>query len=367
MKVALPPLAPLPERKPDVPAPSSVSSSSTGAASGGSFQSALAEVQPVVRGRLANGQKVPPLPATKPEAPIQLADGTRVPFPARKPDAAPGAAATTTAASGTQSTVIGAALANSPAAGRVVLAAQQVAGLSGHSFTAILAQATQESGLDPAARNRSSSAAGPFQFLERTWLDLFRRHGSAYGQGELASAIQSRNGIPSVKDPAVRRQILALRHDVDLSAGMAARYLSEGRDRLEERLKRPVSETESRIAYVLGVGGAAKLLRAAESSPRAAAAELLPAAARSNRGLFYDRATGRALTASETVARLTRRMDTDQKEMFERIAQAAEPRVRLDGGPSPLSSFQSAALGGTAGMDADGASEYENGDGNPFG
>lgn len=354
MKVALPPLVPIPERKPDVPA----SPSATGAATGGSFQSALADAQPLPRGRLANGQKVPPLPATKPEAPIQLADGTRVPFPARKPDAATAVA---------QSTVIGAALANSPAAGQVVLAAQQVAGLSGHSFTAILAQATQESGLDPAARNRSSSAAGPFQFLERTWLDLFRRHGAAYGQGELASAIQSRNGIPSVKDPAVRRQILALRHDVDLSAGMAARYLSEGRDRLEERLKRPVSETESRIAYVLGVGGAAKLIRAAESSPRAAAAELLPAAARSNRGLFYDRATGRELTASETVARLTRRMDTDQKEMFERIAQAAEPRLRLDGGPSPLSSFQSAALGGTAGMDADGAAEYENGDGNPFG
>ncbi|QCO17323.1 lytic transglycosylase domain-containing protein (plasmid) [Azospirillum brasilense] len=363
MKVALPPLAPIPERKPDVPA----SPPATGAVPGGSFQSALAEAQPVPRGRLANGQKAPPLPTMKPEAPIQLADGTRVPFPLRKPDAAPGGAATTVAAAGTQSTVIGAALANSPAAGQVVLAAQQVAGLSGHSFTAILAQATQESGLDPAARNRSSSAAGPFQFLERTWLDLFRRHGSAYGQGELASAIQSRNGIPSVKDPAVRRQILALRHDVDLSAGMAARYLSEGRDRLEERLKRPVSETESRIAYVLGVGGAAKLIRAAESSPRAAAAELLPTAARSNRGLFYDRASGRALTASETVARLTRRMDTDQKEMFERIAQAAEPRVRLDGGPSPLSSFQSAALGGTAGMDADGAAEYENGDGNPLG
>ncbi|CAO3430239.1 lytic transglycosylase domain-containing protein [Azospirillum argentinense] len=355
MKVALPPLAPIPERKPDVPA----SPSTTGAATGGSFQSALADAQPVPRGRLANGQKVPPLPATKPEAPIQLADGTRVPFPARKPEAAATAVA--------QSTVIGAALANSPAAGQVVLAAQQVAGLSGHSFTAILAQATQESGLDPAARNRSSSAAGPFQFLERTWLDLFRRHGAAYGQGELASAIQSRNGIPSVKDPAVRRQILALRHDVDLSAGMAARYLSEGRDRLEERLKRPVSETESRIAYVLGVGGAAKLIRAAESSPRASAAELLPSAARSNRGLFYDRASGRELTASEAVARLTRRMDTDQKEMFERIAQAAEPRVRLDGGPSPLSSFQSAALGGTAGMDADGAGEYENGDGNPLG
>lgn len=258
-----------------------------------------------------------------------LADGTRVPLPGRKP--------------GVPEAALPAALPGADtAAGRILLASQQVAGLSGHSFTAILAQATQESGLNPAARNSSSSAAGPFQFLERTWLDLFRRHGAAYGQGELAGAIESRNGIPSVRDPATRRRILDLRHDVDLSAGMAARYLGEGRERLERRLNRPVTEAESRIAYVMGAGGAAKLIRAAERTPQASAAELLPAAAKANHNLFHDRATGRALTAAETVGRLTRRMEIDQKALFERIAQAAEPRQRLDGGPSPLGAFRSA-------------------------
>lgn len=336
MKVAQPPFAPIPERKPD-----SAGRPASGDGAAASFRDALADAQPLPRGRLANGQKAPPPPAQKPEAPILLADGTRVPFPARKPGAGDGSA-------------LSAAMAGNPDAGRVVLAAQQVAGLSGHSFTAILAQATQESGLNPSARNRSSSAAGPFQFLERTWLDLFRRHGAAYGQGELAGTIQSRNGIPSVKDAATRRKILDLRQDVDLSAGMAARYLSEGRERLAKRLDRPVSETESRIAYVMGAGGAAKLIRAAESSPSATAAELLPAAAKSNRNLFYDRSSGRALTASETIARLTRRMETDQKEMFALIAQAAEPRRRLDGSPSPFNPFQSAGLPGGPG-NGDGA------------
>ncbi|WP_448207223.1 lytic transglycosylase domain-containing protein [Azospirillum sp. sgz302134] len=333
MKVAQPPLAPIAERKPDAPPRPNVADDA-----GPSFQDLLAQSQPVPRGRLGNGQKAPPAPVQKPEAPIQLSDGTRVPFPGRKPEAEDSAASPT-------------ALASRAEAGRVVLAAQQVAGLSGHSFTAILAQATQESGLNAMAKNRSSSAAGPFQFLERTWLDLFRRYGAAYGQGELASAIQSRNGIPSVADPALRKKILDLRQNVDLSAGMAARYLADGRERLESRLKRPVTETESRIAYVMGVGGAAKLIRASESTPRASAAELLPSAAKSNRNLFYDRSSGRELTASETISRLTRRMETDQKQMFEAIAQAAEPRQRLDGSPSPLSSFQSAALPGGAADD----------------
>lgn len=306
MKVAQPTIAPLPERKPDPAA-----AAAQAPASGPSFQNVLA------------GAQRPP--ARKPEPPVMLADGQKAPpVPGRKPDAPPAFETT--------------------AAGRITLATQQVAGISGHSFTAILAQATQESGLNPAAKNKTSSAAGPFQFLERTWLDLFRRHGSAYGRGDLARQIESRNGIPVVKSAEARREILELRHDVDVSAGMAARYLSEGRDRLEKRLKRPATEVESRIAYVMGVGGAAKLIRAAESNPRAEAAELLPSAAKANRNLFFDRASGRALTASETVARLTNRMETDQREMFAAIARADEQRRKLDGSPSPLNPFQTADI-----------------------
>lgn len=311
MKVVDPSTAPIPGRKPEPPAP---------AAMGPSFQAVLSE-----SGTL-------PVPARKPEIPpVRIANGQSVPPPpGRKPDAPPPVET-----------------AEDAAAKSIVLASQQVAGLSGHSFTAILAQATQESGLNPAAKSRTSSAAGPFQFLERTWLHLFRQHGAAYGLGDLARQIDLRDGVPVVKNAAVRQQILAMRHDVDIAAGMAARYLSEGRDNLAARLKRPVTETESRIAYVMGVAGAAKLIRAAEKQPDVAAASLLPAAAKANGPLFYERGTGRALTAQETVARLSRRMETDQRELFAAIDRADQKRMVIDGSPSPLNPFQSVDSGET--------------------
>lgn len=297
MKVAQFPLAPVPDRKPDAP-PAAAGTAGAG------FQAVFAEVQ-----------KGGPVPGRKP--------------------AVPAAAATD--------------------AQRIVQASRQVAGLSGHSFSAILAQATQESGLNPAARNRSSSAAGPFQFLERTWLDLFRRHGSAYGLGDLARQVENRNGLPVVKSAAARKQILDLRHDVDVSAGMAARYLAEGRARLEKRLKRPATEAESRIAYVMGVGGAAKLIRTAETSPGTIAADVLPGAAKANHNLFHDRASGRALNVRETVARLTNRMENEQREMFAAIAKAGEQPMPLDGGASsPLSPFRMTGVQDGADDDATG-------------
>ncbi len=328
MKVGQSPVPPVPERKPEPPP------AKPATAEDGAFAKAMAAAAPLPARkpeppiRLANGQSAPPPPGRKPDASVAAA-----PLPARKPDA---------------QTVESAPLPDrkpdapdplSTPAARIALASQQVAGLSGHSFVAILAQATQESGLDPNAKSRTSSAAGPFQILERTWLDLFRRHGSAYGLGGLAQQIEVRNGVPVVKDKETRKQILDLRHDVDIAAGMAARYLAEGRASLEKRLKRDVTEAESRLAYIMGVGGASALIRAAERTPNVSAAQLLPAAAKANHNLFHDRATGRALTAEETVARLIRRMEIDQREMFAAIGRAPEPR-QLDGGPSPFNPFR---------------------------
>ena len=325
---------PLPERKPDVPA------TNTAADDSGAFQRALSASNSAPR-------KLPPLPAAKPVIPgltMALADDASTdataarqptpPLPGHKPLPNLGQAGKLVLAS-----------ADSEDAANIIRASQQVAGLSGHSFASLLAQATQESGLNASVRNKTSSAAGPFQILERTWLDLFRRHGAAYGHGEVASKIQSRNGIPSVADPAVRRQILDLRHDVDISAGMAARYLAEGRERLEKRLNRPVTEAESRLAYVMGVGGASKLIRASDSGSKVAASELLPSAAKANKSLFHDRSSGRALTAAEVVTRMTRRMEADQKDMFALMARAADPRQRLDDHSSPMGAFQVTDLG----------------------
>ena len=283
-----------------------------------------------------------PVPGRKPDAaaatPPANFEQAASPTPGRKP-AAPAAVSLALAEAGGGPR--NAVMTRGQAAERIKAASQQVAGLSGHSYRTILAQATQESGLNPNAKSKTSSAAGPFQFLERTWLDMFRRHGAAYGMGDLADKIQVRDGVPTVKDPALRKRILDLRHDVDISAGMAARLLSEGRGRLEQRLKRPVSETESRLAYVFGVGGALTLIRAAEKNPDKPAADLLPGAAKANRPLFYDRKTGEALSVAETLQRLQRKMNVDQRDMFAAIDDASG-RLRLDGGASPFGAFQTA-------------------------
>ncbi|WP_207480709.1 transglycosylase SLT domain-containing protein [Arenibaculum pallidiluteum] len=219
------------------------------------------------------------------------------------------------------------------------------AGAAGHSFSTLLAQATQESGLNPKARNPKSTATGAFQFVERTWLDMVRRHGAAHGLGELAAAITVKDGAPVVKDASLRSRILALREDPQLSASMAGRYLSESRAALSRRLGREVSETEGRIAYVLGPTGAAKLLQAAVRTPDRPAAEILPAAARANRPLFHDR--GRVLGAAETVARLKQRMEADATRVADLVP--AEPESAGDGaGPAGGNPLLLAQENGTA-------------------
>lgn len=254
---------------------------------------------------MAADPRLTPLPVKKPAVP-----GTtwQQPVPARKPGAD---FASTLAA--TENPVPGRKPAAAAASGEepVIGAIRSVAGLSGHSFAALMSQADQESGLDVKARNRKSTATGPFQFIERTWLDLVRRHGSSFGLGDTANKITMVNGAPTVRDPALRKQILALREDPNISAGMAARYLSEGKERLGKMLGRPASAIEGRIAYIMGPNGAARLISAAEKTPGAAARDVLPSAAAANRNLFHDK-RGHALSAADVVNRLTRRMTADQ-------------------------------------------------------
>ncbi|HSK38864.1 MAG TPA: lytic transglycosylase domain-containing protein [Arenibaculum sp.] len=287
-----------------------------------------AKPQPPLPGRkpMAAAVPVPPAPGRKPAIPVQQAGLATAPLPGRKPEAPE---------------------APPSDAERLGEAIRSVAGLSGHSFSTLLAQATQESGLDLKAKSRTSSAAGPFQFIERTWLDMIRRHGAAYGIGDLARAVLVRDGAPTVRDPDLRRRILDLREDPHLSAGMAARYLAEGREALSRKLKRPVSEIESRIAYVMGVGGAAKLLNAAKRTPDTPARDLLPHAARANRPLFHDE-TGRVLGAGEMVARLTRRMEADELRLGSLPDAAPHRHDGLPGVPAALLFAQEAGGAETA-------------------
>ncbi|WP_295527406.1 transglycosylase SLT domain-containing protein [Novosphingobium sp. Chol11] len=65
--------------------------------------------------------------------------------------------------------------------GEVHGAIARAAEATGVDFNYLLAQARIESGLNPAARAATSSAAGLYQFTGGTWMETLGRHGADYG------------------------------------------------------------------------------------------------------------------------------------------------------------------------------------------
>ena len=174
--------------------------------------------------------------------------------------------------------------------GRVASAIQLAAARTGVDFSYLFSQARIESGLNPNARARTSSATGLFQFIDQTWLGTVKRHGAAHGLGWAADAIQrTPSGRYHVADPAARRAILDLRRQPEAASAMAAEFASDNQQYLEGRLGRPVESVDLYLAHFLGPAGAARFLRAHDSNPNASAAGILPSAARANRWVFFNR------------------------------------------------------------------------------
>lgn len=170
----------------------------------------------------------------------------------------------------------------------VVSAIRSAADRTGINFDYLYHQARLESGLNPAAAARTSSARGLFQFLDQTWLATVSRHGAAHGLGWAASAIsRGGNGRFAVADPETRQRILNLRNDPAAASAMAGAFARDNRDYLAERLGRPIQAIDLYIAHFLGPAGAANFLSALATNPGQSAAQLMPAAAAANRPIFY--------------------------------------------------------------------------------
>lgn len=162
---------------------------------------------------------------------------------------------------------------------------------SGVSFDYLLNQAKMESGFNPAAKAPTSSASGLYQFTRQTWLSTIRAHGADHGLGWAADAItRGPGGKLSVRDPALRDSILALRNDPQTASSMAAEFASDNRDYLVQQLGRDPTAGDLALAHFLGAEGASRFLSAAAADPDASAAPLFPEAAAANRSIFYDSA-----------------------------------------------------------------------------
>lgn len=161
---------------------------------------------------------------------------------------------------------------------------------SGVSFDFLLATARRESALKPDAQASTSSARGLFQFVDQTWLRMMRSEGA-------------------VAETADRTSVLALRDDPAVSARMAAALARQNRDGLSTALGREPTQGELYIAHFLGLSGAAKLIRAVETTPAASAAALFPEAARANRSIFHG--AGGARSVSQVYAGLVKGFSTE--------------------------------------------------------
>lgn len=198
-------------------------------------------------------------------------------------------------------TPIGPAAPTRPEVRTAIARAAQATGID---FGYLLGQARLESGLDPQARADTSSAAGLYQFTQGTWLATVDRHGADHGYGWAGAAIEGGR----VKDPAMRRQILELRHDPDAAALMAAELASDNRDALVGVLGREPDAAELYLAHFLGAKGASRFLTALAADPGQSAAALLPEAAGANRAIFY-RAGGAPRSLGEVMGLLRGKLD----------------------------------------------------------
>src|SRR3954466_2518064 len=72
----------------------------------------------------------------------------------------------------------------------------------------LMALADKESSLLPDNKARTSSAEGLFQFVETSWLEVFRRYGPKHGYAAEAEAIHLVQGRPAVSDSDERERIL---------------------------------------------------------------------------------------------------------------------------------------------------------------
>src|SRR5262249_11290904 len=191
-------------------------------------------------------------------------------------------------------------------------AIQQAAPATGAGFHYRRATDKIESGLNAEIKAPTSSATGLFQFIDQTWLMTMKESGAEFGYGRYADAIEkSPAGRYTVRDPALRAEILNLRKNPTANAAMAGALTRHNALRLKDKIGRDPTDGQLYIAHLLRANAAARPVNAPGSDPTAKAAALFPRAAAANRSIFYDKQGGaRSVTAvyGTLVTKLARAM-----------------------------------------------------------
>lgn len=201
-------------------------------------------------------------------------------------------------------------------------------------FDYLLRTAIRESSLNPAAKARSSSATGLFQFLDSTWLQVMKEEGPRLGYGQYADAIKvDADGDYFIADKTLRKEVLKLREDPQIASDMAAAFTRSNGAYLFEKFGRMPSPGELYIAHFLGAQGAEKLFNAGLRDPDQIAADLFPRQAKANQAIFYE--DGKARTIREVYRSLVDKHDVAIDPGFAAQQLAADPAGKWDAAPIP--------------------------------
>ncbi len=176
-------------------------------------------------------------------------------------------------------------------------AIEQASSKTGVNFAYLVQQASAESSFDPAAKAKTSSASGLYQFIERTWLSMVDKYGAKHG-------IET--------DGKTRGELLDMRNDPRAASLMAAELASDNEKFLKSHTNIEIGSTELYFAHFMGAGGAASFLNARNENPLQQAALLFPKAAKANKNVFYDQSTGRAKTLDEVYAFFDKKFDVKE-------------------------------------------------------
>jgi len=128
------------------------------------------------------------------------------------------------------------------------LAVQEIdkaAGIAGIDSKDAAAIAKVESGLNPNAKAKKSSASGLFQFINSTWRSMVRKYGKKFG----------------IK--------LEDKNDPKANAIMGALFIRDNNKILARSIGREPNIRESYLAHFSGVGRAAKVIKALDRNPNA--------------------------------------------------------------------------------------------------
>lgn len=179
---------------------------------------------------------------------------------------------------------------NPSIASKIELAFQSASTSTGTSFDYLVKTAARESSFNPSAKAKTSSATGLFQFIESTWLETLKQAGPEHGLDKYSDQIKrSKSGKYYVSDANMRREILDLRKDPEISSIMAGAYTQKNAAYLERRIGREPTDGELYMAHFLGANGASRLIENTASNPDLRADKVFSAQARANKPIFYHR------------------------------------------------------------------------------